>query len=68
MSKEVKHPEVVVQLTGEDGNAFFMVGRTQAALKRSGVSNEECTEFFNEALSGDYDHVLRTIMSWVTVE
>lgn len=63
-----KHPEVTVQLSGQDGNAFIMAGRTRTALKRAGVPDEDQAAFLEEALSGDYDHVVQTIMAWVTVE
>lgn len=61
----VKHPDVTVQLTGEDGNAFFIIGRTIKALRSAGVANAEVDEFKADAMSGDYDHVLQTVMSWV---
>lgn len=61
---EPKHPEVRVQLTGEDGNAFMIIGRVSKALNRAGVDS---SEFCDEAMSGDYDSVLRTCMRWVTV-
>lgn len=64
----VKHPEIVVTLVGEDGNAFAILGRVRKALRRGGVPAEEIDLFINEATSGDYDHLLRTAMSWVTVE
>jgi hypothetical protein len=62
-----KYPDINVQLTGEDGNAFFIIGRTTKALKRADVSSEEIQEFRDEAMSGDYDHLLRTCMEWVNV-
>lgn len=62
-----KFPNIEVELSGQDGNAFGMVSRTRAALKRGGATREQEEEFFNDALSGDYDHVLQTIMAWVTV-
>jgi hypothetical protein len=61
-----KFPDVQVQLSGEDGNAFFIVGRVRKALERAG-HREAAVEFFNEALSGDYDHVLQTCMIYVEV-
>lgn len=64
---EPRHPEVVVELVGQDGNAFGIASRTRMALKRAGVSNEECASFFDEAMSGDFDHVLETVRAWVTV-
>lgn len=65
---EPKYPNVTVQLSGEDGNAFMMIGRTSGALRRAGVSQEEITEFTNEATSGDYDNVISTIGKWVEIE
>jgi hypothetical protein len=62
-----KYPDVQVQLSGEDGNAFFIIGRVRAALRRAGVESKECDEFSNEAMSGDYDNVLQTAMRWVSV-
>lgn len=63
----VRYPEIEVQLSGEDGNAMAIMGRVKRALHRGGVSQAEQTEFFNDASSGDYDHVLQTCMKWVDV-
>jgi hypothetical protein len=60
-----RYPEVQVQLSGEDGNAFAILGRTAAALRHAGVPSEEIDAFFAEATSGDYDHLLQTTMAWV---
>ena len=65
---DVKYPDVTVQLTGEDGNAFFIIGRIRQALRRHGVPQEEIEEFCEEAMSGDYNHVLNTAMRWVEVK
>jgi hypothetical protein len=64
---EPKYPEVSVQLTGEDGNAFFIIARVRRALKNAGVSTDEIDQFVDEAMSGDYSNVLRTAMKWVDV-
>ncbi len=63
----VKYPDVEVQLTGEDGNAFFIIGRVSKALKRAGATAEQVKEFTTDAMSGDYDHVLQTCMKWVSI-
>ena len=63
----VKYPNIDVQLTGEDGNAMFIIARVRKALKRNGVSTEELTEYTNESMSGDYDKVLTTASAWVNV-
>jgi hypothetical protein len=60
-----RHPDIQVQLSGEDGNAFAILGRTAAALRAAGVPQEEIDAFFAEATSGDYDHLLHTTMAWV---
>ena len=59
-----RYPQVQVQLTGQDGNAFAILGRT-AALRAAGVPSEEIDAYFAEATSGDYDHLLQTTMAWV---
>jgi hypothetical protein len=63
----VKHPEISVRLSGEDGNGFFIASRVRMALKKAGVSEEEREEFWADELSGDYDHLLATAMAWVDV-
>ena len=65
---EPKYPEVEVQLSGQDGNAFMMIARARTALRRHVVSAEEVDEFTKEAAkSGDYNNVIATIGRWVTV-
>jgi hypothetical protein len=67
MSAITKYPEIEVQLSGEDGNAFAILRTVTTALRRAGIAKEERDSFFDEATSGDYDHLLQTSMSWVTV-
>lgn len=62
---DVKYPHVTVQLSGEDGNAFFILGRVRKAMRQEGVSDEEIFAYTEEAMSGDYDHLLQTTMRTV---
>jgi hypothetical protein len=62
------HPEITVQLTGIDGNAFAVIGTVTRALRRAGVSKEERDQSTKEAMSGDYDNVLATCFKWVEVD
>jgi hypothetical protein len=62
-----KYPHVTVQLVGEDGNAFVILGQVTKALRESGVPGAEIDQFKAEATEGDYDHLLRTVMDWVEV-
>ena len=64
---EVKYPHVEVQLTGEDGNAFAIMGAVRKALRKADVASEEIEDYMTESKSGDYDNVLVTAMKWVTV-
>jgi len=64
---DVKYPDITVQLTGTDGNAFAVIGKVQMALRRARVPQEEVDAFVKEATSGDYNNVLATCMSWVEV-
>lgn len=64
---EPKYPNVKVQLTGQNGNAFVVLGLVKKGLRRAGVSKEEQDAFFKEATAGDYNTVLMTAMRWVDV-
>lgn len=59
---------ISVKLIGENGNAFNIIGKVRKEMKRNGVSNDEIDLFINEAMSGDYDNLLRTCMKYVNVE
>lgn len=61
-----KYPEVEVKLVGEDGNAYSLIGIVSDGLKSAGLGTEVET-FCEEAMSGDYDHLLATCLEWVTV-
>lgn len=63
-----KYPHVTVQLTGEDGNAFAILGRVRKELRRAGVPDTELKAFQDEATADDYDHLFRTCMKWVDVK
>ncbi len=56
-----------IKLSGEDGNAFFIIGRGIGVLRRAGYSPETIKEFIGEATSSDYDHVIQTMMEWFDV-
>lgn len=64
---EPRYPDIEVQLTGIDVNAFVIIGTVRRRLREAGVSREEIQQFCDEAMSGDYDYLLRTCMRWVAV-
>ena len=63
---DVKYPDVHVQLTGHDGNAFAVMGRVSAALRAAG-HGDEVNAYMAEAMSGDYANLLRVSCQWVSV-
>ena len=62
-----KYPDVHVPLTGENGNAFALMGAVVRELKRAKVSTEVIEQFKKEATASDYDHLLQTVLKWVDV-
>lgn len=64
---EVRYPEITVQLTGMDGNAFGIIGMVARALRAAGVEQKYIEEYNEQAMSGDYNNLLRTTMEWVEV-
>jgi hypothetical protein len=65
---EIRYPNILVQLVGEDGNAFSILGRVTQAMRRADVPKAERDAFVEEATSGDYDNLLATCMRWVDVQ
>jgi hypothetical protein len=63
---ECKHPEIEVELIGNDGNAFAVMGAVSKALRRGGYA-AEVEQFQSEAMSGDYNHLLQVVMQWITI-
>ena len=63
---EPLYPDVEVELVGQDGNAYAILGAVGKALRRAG-HEEAAKEFMTEATSGDYDHLLQTAMKFVEV-
>ena len=62
-----KYPDVDVQLVGEDGNAFVILGICQREARQQGVSPEEIKAFMQEGMAGDYNHLLATCQRWFNI-
>lgn len=62
-----KYQNISVQLTGQDGNAFAIMAKVSSALRKESISENEIEQYLAESMSGDYDALLRTAMSWVNV-
>lgn len=56
MTKKVK-----LRLVGLNGNAFSLMGAFQSRAKDEGWTDAEIKTVLDEAMSGDYDHLLYTL-------
>ena len=67
MSLSVKHPDISVQLTGQDGNVFNLMDVVIRALRSNGFGNE-VEDFISEVTSSkSYHEALAVMMQWVDV-
>ena len=60
--------KVKLNLVGINGNAFVIMGAFQVAACEAGWSKEETKQVLDEAMSGDYDHLLDVILSHCDTE
>lgn len=51
-----------LELVGQDGNAFMVLGLAKRAASEAGWDKEKFDAFLQKAISGNYDHLLRTVM------
>ena len=63
-----RYPDVVVQLSSQDGNAFAILGHCQSAAKQAKLKPDVIAEFRHEAMRDDYNHLLATCQAWFTVQ
>ena len=60
--------KVKLNLVGLDGNAFALLGAFQAQARKEGWTAEEIKEVQKKAMSGDYDHLLCTLMEYCDMD
>ena len=65
---EIKYPNITVELTGKDGNAFNLIGLVKKEMRKAKLTTEQIDEFTMEAMSGDYNNLLTTCMKYVEVK
>ena len=58
---------VKLELIGQDGNAFSILGRASRALKNAKKYDEFWGEYEQKATSGDYNVLLATTMEYFNV-
>jgi hypothetical protein len=63
----IKYPDISVQLSTEDGNAYSIMARVTTAMRRAGIPKKKQDEYQKEAMAGDYDNLIQVTMRWVEV-
>jgi len=63
-----KHPNIFVRLSGQNGNAFMIVGVCIEAAQKAGLPKGEIDQFVKEATNASYDDLLQTVMRWFNCE
>ena len=63
----IKYPHIDVQLSGEDGNAYSIIGRVKKAIERE-EGHEAACAFREQAMAvASYDDLLALAMHTVNV-
>lgn len=57
------NPVDISFLDNVDGNAFAILAAYRKAARRAGHDFHDIKKVLDTAMSGDYDHLLRTIMA-----
>lgn len=52
-----------VRLVGEDGNAYAILGACHRAARKAGWTKAQIDDFTARATAGDYDALLRVVMT-----
>ena len=68
MEPKPKYPSITVQIKGQEGNAVFILVTTAKALRDGGVPRGQVMAFQQEACTGDYDHLVKTVREWVSTD
>lgn len=59
-----KTEKVQFDIANSDGNAFALIGGWRRAARNQGWSEDDIEAVLAEAKSGDYDHLVQTIMGY----
>jgi len=56
---EMGHREVIIDLSGPQGNAFYLLGQVKNFGKQLGFDREKIEKIREEMMSGDYEHLVK---------
>jgi hypothetical protein len=58
MIREKQNKEMIIDLTGPEGNAFCLLGYAKSFAKHLSYSKEEIEELISDMMNGDYEHLV----------
>ena len=63
-----KYPDIIItmDLEGQDGNAFVIMGAVSKRLKMAGATKEEISQYTMDSMSGDYENLIAVQSKWVS--
>ena len=64
---ETETKKIKVRLVGTDGNSFALLGKCRQAAHKGKMPKETIAEFTQEAMKGDYNHLLVTCCKYFDV-
>ena len=65
---QVERPPLHLIKEPTNGNAFSIIAKANAAARKAGWTQAQIDAYQQEAMSGDYNHVLRTTMQYFDVD
>lgn len=57
IKQKTKERKIEIDLTGPEGNAFFLLGTASSLSKQLGLDSKKIQ---NEMMKGDYEHLVKT--------
>ena len=58
MIREKTEKQIVIDLTGSQGNAFYLLGTAQNLAKQLNYSKEQTEKLLSDMKSSDYENLL----------
>ena len=68
MKNELNESKFDFQMSGEDGNAYAIMGRFQRQARRNDWSEANIKLVLDEARSGDYNNLLYTFTKYTNAQ
>ena len=59
LTKSDEYKKQVIDLTGPEGNAFYLLGTASKLCKQIGISSERTDEILDEMRSSDYENLIK---------